>query len=57
MKCPKCQTEGRILSNKLVKRKDGTFAYKMEIVCRNKNCDNKDKVFFTDYDPVEISEE
>jgi hypothetical protein len=57
MKCPKCQTEGRIQSNKLVRKKDGTLAYKMVIVCRNKNCDNNEKVIHTVYDPVEVIEE
>ncbi len=57
MKCPACQVEGRITSNKIVRRKDGTFAYKMEITCRNKQCPEYGKVVAVKYNPVEITDD
>lgn len=57
MKCPKCNTEMSIQSNKLVRRKDGSIAYKMILTCRNKNCSNHGEVVQTLYDPVELSED
>lgn len=57
MKCPKCNTEMSIQSNKLVRRKDGSIAYKMILTCRNKNCSNYGEIVQTLYDPVELSED
>lgn len=57
MKCPLCKTEARIKSNDLVKRKDGTLAYRLQLECRSKQCANYMKVFETVYDPVEPIEE
>lgn len=57
MKCPLCDTEARIKSNDLVKRKDGTFAYRMEFICRSNKCENFNKVFDTQYEPIEPIEE
>lgn len=54
MECPECKVEGRITSNKIVRRKDGSYAYKMEITCRNKQCPNYGKVVITKYNPVEV---
>ena len=53
MECPLCKVMGRIKSNELVIRKDGSLAYRMEFVCRSQQCENYDKVFETTYDPVE----
>lgn len=57
MKCPLCNTEARIKSNDLVKRKDGTLAYRMEFICRSSKCENYNKVFETQYEPIEPLEE
>lgn len=57
MKCPLCSTELRIQSNNLVKRKDGTFAYKMVLTCQSQKCPNYLKEVSTVYTPVEITEE
>lgn len=57
MKCPKCNTEMSIQSNNLVKRADGTIAYKMVLTCRNKNCSNHGEAVQTIYEPVEITED
>ncbi|MGN8706687.1 hypothetical protein ACTNE0_07620 [Bacillota bacterium HCP3S3_E9] len=46
-----------IQSNKLVRRKDGSIAYKMILTCRNKNCSNHGEIVQTIYDPVELSED
>ena len=57
MKCPLCDTEARIKSNDLVKRQDGTLAYRMQFVCRSEKCENFNKVFETTYTTVEPLEE
>lgn len=57
MKCPLCNIEARIQSNELVKKKDGTLAYRMQFVCRSKQCPNNGKVFHTEYDEVKPIEE
>lgn len=57
MQCPICHTEMRIQSNDLVKKTDGTLAYKMELKCRSRECANYDKVVSTIYTPVEIKQE
>jgi hypothetical protein len=57
MKCPLCRTEARIKSNELVRRKDGSLAYRMEFVCRSDKCENHNKVFHTNYEPITPIEE
>lgn len=57
MKCPLCKTEARIKSNDLVLRKDGSLAYRLQLICRSKQCENYDKVFETIYDPIKPVEE
>ena len=54
MQCPLCKTEMRIQSNPLVRRSNGSVAYKMNMVCRNKGCPNNGKVVESLYEPVEI---
>ena len=54
MQCPLCKTAMRIQSNKLVRRSDGSVAYRMDLVCRNKGCENNGKVVKSLYDPVNI---
>lgn len=55
MLCPKCKTEMRISSNKLVEKKDGTIAYRMDFECRSKDCPNYKTVVESTYDPVTIT--
>jgi NMD protein affecting ribosome stability and mRNA decay len=57
MICPSCRIEARIKSNEIVKRKDGTLAYRIEFECRNKQCPDFEKVIETQYDPIEPIEE
>ncbi len=57
MKCPTCSIEGRITSNKIVRKQDGTLAYKMEISCRNKQCAQYGKVINTTYHPVTVTDD
>lgn len=57
MQCPLCNVEARIKSNDIVRRKDGTLAYRMEFECRSKQCGNYEKVFETIYDPITPIEE
>ena len=52
MLCPLCQTEMKIRSNKLVEKKDGSLAYRMDFECRSKDCPNYGKVVESTYDPV-----
>lgn len=47
----------RIESNSLVKRPDGTLAYRMQFKCRTKSCANYDKIIKTTYDPITPIEE
>lgn len=57
MKCPKCNTEMSIKSNNLVRRKDGSIAYKMILTCRNKNCSNCGEDVLTNYDEAIVAED
>lgn len=57
MQCPVCKIEGRIRSNRLVRRSDGTLAYKMEIVCRSKECPKYRSVIGTIYHPVKVEDD
>ena len=57
MQCPLCNVEARIKSNDIVRRKDGTLAYRMEFECRSKHCGNYEMVFETIYDPITPIEE
>ena len=54
MKCPKCGVELRIKSNNPVRRKDGSFSYKMIFTCQNKACANYLLDVDTEYTPMEI---
>lgn len=57
MKCPSCDIEMKISSNKIVKKQDGTLAYKMELKCRNKKCPNHGEVVRTIYHPITVSDD
>jgi hypothetical protein len=57
MQCPLCHTEARIKSNDIVVRKDGTLAYRMEFECRDAKCENFEKVFHAEYEPITPIEE
>lgn len=54
MKCPKCGVELRIKSNNPVRRKDGTYAYKMIFTCQNKNCPNYMHDVGATYAPMQV---
>lgn len=54
MKCPLCHNEMRIDKTILVKKDDGTYANKMYLKCRSKDCVNFDKVTQTIYEPVKV---
>ena len=57
MQCPLCKTEMRIQSNKVVQKKDGTFAYKMVLSCRDKKCNNFGKPVTSSYVPIEVEDD
>lgn len=57
MKCPKCNTEMRIKDNKLVRRADESFAYRMRFECRSKNCPDYGNIVKTVYTPVTIEDD
>lgn len=57
MKCPLCKTEMRISENKLVRRQDGTIAYRMSLMCRSRECPNNGKVVETIYENVMVEDE
>ena len=47
----------RIQSNNLVRRSDGSIAYRMEFTCRNKECSNHGTIVKTEYDPATVIDE
>ena len=57
MKCPLCNTEMRIQDNVLVHRADDTFAFRMRLVCRSRECPNNGKVVKTLYTPIAVEED
>ena len=57
MQCPLCRTEAKIQSNKLVKKADGSYAHKLTIVCRDKNCKNYGSIVAITYAPVEVEDD
>ena len=57
MKCPLCSTEMRIQDNTLVHMADDSFAFRMRLVCRSKECPNSGKVVKTIYTPIAVEED
>ncbi len=57
MKCPACNTDMKITSNKLVERPDGTIARRLRLTCVSKRCENYNKVVQTLYIPQEVVKE
>ena len=54
MQCPLCKTEMAIAKNKIVRRKDGTFARKLSMMCRSRTCPNYGEIVTSVYNPVDI---
>ena len=57
MLCPKCRTEMKIRSNRLVEKKDGTIAYRMDFECRSKDCPNYGTVVESKYTAANITKD
>ena len=56
MKCPLCNVEGRIKASGYVINQ-GTLSMKQQIICRNKECPNYNKVFYTNYIPLTVRQD
>ena len=51
MKCPLCKIEGRIETSDYVIN-NGVVSSRLTIKCRNRECPNYNKIFHTDYTPL-----
>ena len=54
MKCPVCNVEMRIDKTAFVIKEDGTYAQKMYLKCRNRECTNYDRIVDAVYSPIEV---
>lgn len=56
MKCPLCNVEAKVTSNKLVRLSDGSIVRRIRLSCVTPTCDNYRKEVKTIEIPQEISE-
>lgn len=55
MKCPLCNVEMRIDKTAFVIKEDGSYAQKMYLKCRNRECPNYDRIVTSVYDPIVVT--
>jgi len=55
VKCPLCNVEMRIDKTAFVIKEDGTYAQKIYLKCRSRECANYNKIVATKYDPIQVS--